>query len=102
MPFAAGNSSMLIIFLIVLAVILVIVLVIAGIGLTHRHQSGRTLANSTRYNDPSVTNRENNSDMGASSIPEDIDATRIAERERSGSTRSGNGSATSDKQNGYR
>ncbi len=59
MPSAAGNSSMLIIFLIILAVILVIVLVIAGIGLMRRSQRGRTLSNSTRYNDPSVMDREN-------------------------------------------
>jgi flagellar basal body-associated protein FliL len=68
MSYASGNSSMLIIFLIILAVILVIVLVVAGIGLTHRRQRGRTLANSTRYNDPSATKRENDLDQGANSI----------------------------------
>ncbi len=84
MPSAAGNSSMLIIFLIILAVILVIVLVIAGIGLIHRRQRGRMLSNSTRYNDPSVMNRENDPDQGANSNSQgtrDRDPLRTPDRE---------------------
>jgi Flp pilus assembly protein TadB len=93
---------MLIIFLIVLAVILVIVLVVAVIGLRHRRQRGRTLANSTRYNDPAVTNRENYPDQGTNSMSQDADAMRTAEREQSSTTTSGERSASSDKRNGYR
>jgi hypothetical protein len=75
---------MLIIFLIILAVILVIVLVVAVIGLMHRRQRGRTLSNSTRYNDPSVTNRENQPDQRTGSISDGTrgrDTMRTSKRE---------------------
>jgi hypothetical protein len=102
MPNASGNNFALIIFLIVLAAIFVTVLIVAGIGLMHRRQRGRTLTNSARYDDSSAPRFENYQAQDSSDTLQDINPLRTVDRARSSTTSSSKRSAHSDKQDGYR